>query len=125
MRDEVERRATCPNCKHQFSFTRSDQVFCSDRCRVAWNRKKKADKTGTGAKVEWGKVIDKRFSANVTTEEIKRLAKFFKSRAFSLDNLVATSGNSSETNITYSIAANIEHDLANFLDELATAQNKK
>ena len=31
----------CPQCDKSFSWTRRDQIFCSTRCRVASNRRKK------------------------------------------------------------------------------------
>ena len=32
---------TCHNCKTKYEHTRSTSRFCSARCRVAWNRKRK------------------------------------------------------------------------------------
>lgn len=33
-------RAVCPECGEGFWKTRSDKIFCCDRCKRAWNRRR-------------------------------------------------------------------------------------
>lgn len=115
----------CPVCSWygEVWYNTKPPAQCSNACKQKAKRNRgKYVQEARERKARWQEIIDSRFATDrLYKRELVSLSEFFKETAFKLERTIQTGHCSRQEEIILSSASNIQHDLANFLMELAQA----